>query len=297
MKTIRILIIAFSLSVSFIQAQQLLVEQVIQEQDQWCWAGSSCCVLKYYGNNIAQCTIAEYTRSTAIWHNFGTIDCCTDPEGDCNYWNYNWGYLGSIQDILQHWGVDNFGVDHAFNLSLIKSELTAKRPFIFRWGWTTGGGHFLVGHGISMTDSMMSYMNPWPGEGLKIAKYSWVVLASDHTWTHTNQISTIPTSVADYYPGILPKEYSLQQNYPNPFNPSTLIKYALPYNSNVHLVVYNSLGQLVKNIDYGFKELGIHEVNFIAASLPSGVYFYTLKANSADGTQNFTSSKKMMVLK
>jgi hypothetical protein len=63
------------------------------------------------------------------------------------------------------------------------------------------------------------------------------------------------------------------------------------------LVVYNSLGQLVKNIDYGFKELGIHEVNFIAASLPSGVYFYTLKANSADGTQNFTSSKKMMVLK
>jgi hypothetical protein len=175
-------------------SQYLNVPQVIQEQDQWCWAGVSACVLGYYGTTIPQCTIAEYTRVSATWHNFGTVNCCNDASQGCNYWNYNWGAAGSIEDILLHWGVSSYGTG-AFSVSTIKSELNAGRPFIFRWGWTTGGGHFLVGHGFSASDSMLSYMNPWFGEGLKIAKYSWVMSSSDHSWTHTNQITTNPTPV------------------------------------------------------------------------------------------------------
>ena len=36
----------------------------------------------------------------------------------------------------------------------------------------------------------------------------------------------------------MPKTYELLGNYPNPFNPSTIIKYALPYSSNVELTIY-----------------------------------------------------------
>jgi hypothetical protein len=174
-------------------SQYLRVPQVIQEQDQWCWAGSSSCVLKYYGKNISQCIIAEYTRTVSTWHNFGSINCCTDPLQGCNYWNYNWGYAGSIQDILQHWGVANSGVSSSLSIAQIQTELNNQRPFIFRWGWTTGGGHFLVGHGFISSTSQMYYMDPWFNEGLHIADYSWVLSNADHSWTHTNLISTIPT--------------------------------------------------------------------------------------------------------
>jgi hypothetical protein len=192
---IKIIILTLLLCANFINAQILTVEQTIQEQDQWCWAAVSSCVLKYYENNISQCSIAEYTRTVATWHNFGTTDCCVNPGLGCNYWNYNWGYTGSIQDILQHWSVNNFGVASSLSLTTVRNELTAGRPFIPRWGWTTGGGHFIVGHGISMTDSMMYYMDPWFGQGLKIAKYSWVVSGSNHIWTSTNQITTNPVPV------------------------------------------------------------------------------------------------------
>jgi len=56
-----------------------------------------------------------------------------------------------------------------------------------------------------------------------------------------------PTAVKDAAP--IPSEYTLQQNYPNPFNPSTIIKYSLVHESNVKLLLFNSLGQLIKSLD------------------------------------------------
>ncbi|MFA5405051.1 MAG: C39 family peptidase [Ignavibacteria bacterium] len=190
MKKIIFILILFG---NVLYSQYLRVPQVFQEQDQWCWAGSSACVLKYYGKNISQCTIAEYTRTVSTWHNFGSVNCCTDPSQGCNYWNYNWGTSGSIQDILQHWGVQNSGVSNALSTTQIQTELNSQRPFIFRWGWTTGGGHFLIGHGYISSTSQMYYMDPWFNEGLHIATYSWIVSNADHSWTHTNVISTNPS--------------------------------------------------------------------------------------------------------
>ena len=174
-----------------IQAQVLNVPVVTQEQNQWCWVGVSASTLQYYGSNIAQCTIAEYTRVQAIWHNFGSVNCCTDPNQGCNYWNYNWGYAGSIQDILQHWGVNNYGYGSYLSLSQIQTEIGGLRPFIIRWGWVSSGGHFVVGHGISGTT--MYYMDPWYGEGAKIAAYNWVISDGNHNWTHTNILTTTPS--------------------------------------------------------------------------------------------------------
>jgi hypothetical protein len=172
-----------------LRAQVLNVGEFIQEQDQWCWSGSSACVLDYFCATTAQCTIAEFTREVATWHNFGSTDCCVNPGLGCNYWNYNWGCSGSIQDILMHFaGINNPGIATYLLKPEIVTRIQGNMPFIFRWGWTTGGGHFLVGHGL--INSNMYYMNPWPGEGLTISDYDWVVSNPDHDWTHTNDIST-----------------------------------------------------------------------------------------------------------
>jgi hypothetical protein len=92
-------------------------------------------------------------------------------------------------------------------------------------------------------------------------------------------------------------DYNLYQNFPNPFNPSTIIKYSLSNNSNVKLIVYNSLGQTVKVLVNSPQSAGSHEINFNASNLASGVYFYTLYTGSASGDQSFHSTRKMLLIK
>lgn len=94
-----------------------------------------------------------------------------------------------------------------------------------------------------------------------------------------------------------PTNFELSQNYPNPFNPSTRITYSLPLESNVKLIIYNSLGETVKQLVNTFQNAGYYEVTFDSKSLPSGIYFYTLQTLSKEGNQNFTSTKKMILLK
>lgn len=172
-----------------LEAQQLAVPEIFQEQTEWCWAGVSKSVLDYYGTNIAQCDIADYARTVIKWRNFGSTDCCINPNLGCNYWNYNWGYPGSIQDILVNFAnIQNYGVAKPLSLTEISKEIKGGRPFIVRWGWTSGGGHFVVGHGINGNN--ISYMNPWIGEGYHISTYNWLVNDGVHEWTHTNVLTT-----------------------------------------------------------------------------------------------------------
>ena len=88
-----------------------------------------------------------------------------------------------------------------------------------------------------------------------------------------------------------PISFSLNQNYPNPFNPSTVISYSVPEKSFVSLKVYNVLGKEVASLVNNQEEAGIHQVNFNAMNLSSGIYFYTIRAG------NFTATKKLMLLK
>ena len=86
-------------------------------------------------------------------------------------------------------------------------------------------------------------------------------------------------------------------NYPNPFNPSTIIKYALPFSSNVKIEVYNILGEKIKELVNEQKNTGYYEVNLNTNSIASGVYFYMIEAKSIDGKNEFRDTKKMVLLK
>lgn len=90
---------------------------------------------------------------------------------------------------------------------------------------------------------------------------------------------------------ILVNNFELSQNYPNPFNPSTKIAYTLGERSAVSVKVYDVLGNEVASLVNTTQEAGKYDVTFDAGKLASGLYVYTLNAG------NFTSSKKMMLLK
>ncbi len=95
-----------------------------------------------------------------------------------------------------------------------------------------------------------------------------------------------------------PKEFSLNQNYPNPFNPTTKIKYTIPNvgrseasPNKVALKIYDILGREVATLVNEEKPPGNYEVVFDGSNLPSGVYFYRIKAGS------FIQTRKMVLLR
>ena len=96
----------------------------------------------------------------------------------------------------------------------------------------------------------------------------------------------------------IPTDFKLDQNYPNPFNPSTTISYSLPFESVVKIIVYNALGQTVREVINDQQQTaGKKFIPFTGSGLSSGIYFYSITAKSIDGTREFHDVKKMVVLK
>ncbi|HPS64027.1 MAG TPA: S8/S53 family peptidase [Ignavibacteria bacterium] len=91
--------------------------------------------------------------------------------------------------------------------------------------------------------------------------------------------------------GTIPTVYNLFNNYPNPFNPSTKIKFALPSKDFVSLKVYDITGKLVSTLVNSAMEAGNYNVEFNAANLSSGIYFYKLE------TAGYSNVKKMILIK
>ncbi|MDH3889940.1 MAG: T9SS type A sorting domain-containing protein [candidate division Zixibacteria bacterium] len=102
----------------------------------------------------------------------------------------------------------------------------------------------------------------------------------------------MPTGVDDESDGqLLPNRFEMAQNYPNPFNPTTVIEFALPTAGLATLEVFNVLGQKTAVLLDQRMPAGVHQVEFDAASSPSGIYFYRLS------TKDKSLTKKMILIK
>ena len=86
-------------------------------------------------------------------------------------------------------------------------------------------------------------------------------------------------------------DWHLQQNFPNPFNPATSIRYSVPETALVTIKIYNAIGKEMNVLQNEIKQVGNYEIRFDGSKLPSGVYFYRLKAGS------FIETKKMILIK
>jgi hypothetical protein len=96
---------------------------------------------------------------------------------------------------------------------------------------------------------------------------------------------------------VTPRDFELSEPYPNPFNPSSRIRFELPERSIVRMTVYNPLGIVVACVLDEEKRIGVHEVNWYAGKLPSGVYLIRFQAESLEGRRRFVSFKKVILIK
>jgi hypothetical protein len=124
--------------------------------------------------------------------------------------------------------------------------------------------------------------------------FSWQDMRSIYTtdiYAHKITVPGLVTEVSDNKMIDIPSEFSISQNYPNPLNPSTIIRYSIPKSSQVSLKIFNALGEEIETLINEEKSVGTYELNWNAANLPSGVYFYRLQAGS------FIQTRKMILLK
>jgi hypothetical protein len=193
------------------------VPYVFQEETNWCWAACSKMILDYH--SIHRCyldqNINEYedidlhriaghgTRG----HNMGNLLTGSDY------------YLSvsrlRIQTILSFFGlrrqegwtssIATTEQSSALTFSQAVTEINAGRPFITRWGWNTGGGHFIVFWGYFCNDDQgyPSYPTGYihdPWTGTSFVDFDWIAAGWHdppyanlyHTWTHTLRLNSSP---------------------------------------------------------------------------------------------------------
>ena len=94
----------------------------------------------------------------------------------------------------------------------------------------------------------------------------------------------------------IPEVFALHQNYPNPFNPITTLRYDLPEQATVNIIIYDMLGRRVKTVvnttqEAGFKSVIWDATNSQGKPVSAGLYLYQIQAGG------FVQTRKMVLLK
>ena len=138
-------------------------------------------------------------------------------------------------------------------------------------------------------------------EGLSSVSGVWDVLATDgvsNTYSSNGpyKLTIDASTVSTVDENNLPMDFALHANYPNPFNPTTSIKYDLPENAVVSLMIYDIMGREIRHLvnetqSAGFKAIMWNGTNNYGQQVGTGMYLYHIKAGS------FVQTRKMILIK
>lgn len=152
--------------------------------------------------------------------------------------------------------------------------------------FSTGADNLTMNPGDKQVIILMQIVEKGTNNKNAVTKVkSNVSYIKNHYYSPNISINIKPVS------SILPVKFALYQNYPNPFNPSTIIKFDIPKSGFVSLTMYDSRGKQVENFISESLSAGTYQYQYDASKIPSGIYFYQLKAD------NFLQTKKMILIK
>jgi hypothetical protein len=208
------------------------------------------------------------------------------------------------------WMAGGYQSDNDFQKILLKTtnggvnwNTVANVPYLFRditfidnnLGWAIGYDSSGVGGILETIDGGITWSID---TGNLPAQLNALHIKDDYGWAVGYNGLILRTTdagavwVEDENDNVYSTEFVLEQNYPNPFNPSTKISWQSPVASHQTIKIYDVLGREIQTLVDEYKDAGTHSKLYIVNStLPSGVYFYQLKAGA------HTSTKKMLLLK
>ncbi|MCC7265175.1 MAG: choice-of-anchor C family protein [Candidatus Latescibacteria bacterium] len=113
--------------------------------------------------------------------------------------------------------------------------------------------------------------------------------ASGNTATSIQTVAVAPNKGKNSKLAAVPGSFGLEPNSPNPFNPSTTLRYSLDNLQEVHLAIYNAMGQQVRVLVDQTQGPGSYEVEWngqdeAGQAVAGGIYFYQLQAGAQQAT-------------
>lgn len=175
---------------------------------------------------------------------------------------------GTLTAVSPNTRVSNGEITNNINLSMTSGTIT----ILFRYNApATAGADTIWSTGLATNSNGGSSGDEW-------------------NWSPNRQVYVrVPTGVSSNTELI--NSHFLAQNFPNPFNPETVIEFGLPKSEYAELNVYDASGKFVKTLLKQRMSAGRHTVNFNAAGLNSGIYYYSIAAG------DYKKSCKMILLK
>ncbi len=162
-----------------------------------------------------------------------------------------------------------------------------QRSFDNEQSFQTIPNSFIPGHGTTVQPHTYTFDDVNPPSGRWYYRLKQIDLDGSVHYSGSVMVNVV-TAVSE---SIAPTSFALHQNYPNPFNPATTIRYALPNASYVVLEVFSILGKRVATLVNESQHEGYYNIQFSGAEIPSGVYYYRLKAG------NESTTRKMVLMK
>ncbi len=158
----------------------------------------------------------------------------------------------------------------------VMRAITAEGP------WTKINSALIAGAGTSTNEHNYEYIDNSNHETGTVY-YKIEQIDTDGAMTSFGPISI---EVDD---ATVPKKFALRQNYPNPFNAHTTIEYDVPRASNVKLTIFNTRGELVKELCNSEQSAGSHRLVWDGTSnsgtlAASGIYFVKMQAGDFQNT-------------
>ena len=217
----------------------------------------------------------------------------SNPAGESGYsatFNFTTGFPAAITLLEPAHATTGVSLNPTFKWA--KSNTASSYRFIFASSITITPQTTLLD--TVLTDTTLSLSK------LVLNKnYFWRVAAKNQygtsLWSSTFGFKT-QTSVKVEDEHVVPDFYELAQNYPNPFNPSTTIGFAIPLPEYVDVQIYDMLGSEVitlvsEDMSAGKYSVEWNGIDSLGNHVPSGVYFYTIRAGK------YHDTKKMIFLR
>ena len=153
--------------------------------------------------------------------------------------------------------------------------------------YATIPGSFIAGRGTTVEPQYYTYTDVTAAEGSWYYRLKQIDLNGTIHYSDGVQVDVVTGASEEQRP----TSFSLSQNHPNPFNPSTIIDFALPFEANARIEVFNVLGQRSALLLDAQMQPGSHIVTLDASSWASGVYYYRMQAGG------FIATRKLIVAK